>query len=178
MSRNALLFGSQLQRRCCYSALRANRCGIVVCVPRNKEQNVRLSGKKYFILVINLHNFLTVRGVSKILQKSTELVVLRKHYHELQYGIQAPTVLAGRLYAEGIIDDIVRDTVQMSSTIKLEKNQALLNAVEQAISSDSQCFYQLIGILGDEPSTKPLHSMIMASYCECRVNWCIILCYE
>ena len=139
-----------------------------------EEQNVRLPGKK-----INLHHFrVAVRGVSKFLQKSTELVVFRKHYHELQYGMQAPTVLAGRLYAEGIIDDIVRDTVQMSSIIKVEKNQILLNAVEQAISSDSQCFHQFIGILGDEPSTKPLHSMIMASYRECRVNWCMILCYE
>ena len=137
---------------------------------------------KLWTSVVNLHHFRVAgyseRCVKEFLQKSTELVVFRKHYHELQYGMQAPTVLAGRLYAEGIIDDIVRDTVQMSSIIKLEKNQILLNAVEQAISSDSQCFYQFICILGDEPSTKPLHSMIMASYCECRVNWCMILCYE
>ena len=71
-------------------------------------------------MLVNLHHFrVTVRGVSKFRQKSTELVVFRKHYHGLQYGIQAPTVLAGRLYAESIIDDIVRDTVQMSNIIKL-----------------------------------------------------------
>ena len=110
---------------------------------------------------------ISVRDVPRLVQKPPELVVFRKHYHELQYGIQTPTVLASRLYAEGIIDGIIRDTVQISSTIKLEKNQVLLNAVEQAISMDSQCFHQFLGILEEEPSTKPLHSVIMTSYCEC-----------
>ena len=101
-----------------------------------------------------------------ISSKSTELCVFRRHYNDLQDGIQSPSVLAGLLYSSNIIDADVRDTVQLPGNTVRRKNQVLLNAVEQAISSDPQCFHQLMDSLFDEAANKPLHTRVMNTYCE------------
>ena len=107
-----------------------------------------------------------VTHTAAISSQSTELLVFRRHYDDLQNNIQSPSVLAGLLYSSNIIDADVRDTVQLSGNTVRRKNQVLLNAVEQAISSDPQCFYQLMDSLVDEAVNKPLHTRIMNTYCE------------
>ena len=108
----------------------------------------------------------TATHTTAISSKSTELRVFRRHYNDLQDGIQSPSVLAGLLYSSNIIDADVRDTVQLPGNTVRRKNQVLLNAVEQAISSDPQCFHQLMDSLVDEAANKPLHIRIMDTYCE------------
>ena len=110
----------------------------------------------------------TERNTAAISSKSTELRVFRRHYkyNDLQDGIQSPPVLAGLLYSSNIIDADVRDIVQLSVNTVRRKNQIWLNAVEQAISSDPQCFHQLMDSLVDEAANKPLHTRIMNTYCE------------
>ena len=100
--------------------------------------------------------------------------MFRRHYNDLQDGIQSPSVLAGLLYSSNIIDADVRDTVQLPGNTVRRKNQILLNAVEQAISSDPQCFHQLMDSLVDEAANKPLHIRIMDTYCE----WSHIALYQ
>ena len=97
---------------------------------------------------------------------STESMVFRKHYSDLQDSVQTPSMLASTLYSKGIIGRHIRNKTQLVSLTVDEKNQVLLNAVEQAVLSDPQCFHQLMDILVDEPSTKPLHTRIMETYCE------------
>ena len=75
-------------------------------------------------------------------------------------------MLAGLLYSSNIIDADVRNSVQLPANTVRRKNQILLNAVEQAISSDPQCFHQLMDSLVDEAANKPLHIRIMDTYCE------------
>ena len=101
-----------------------------------------------------------------ISSQSTELRVFREHYKHLQIGIQSPLALVGLLYSNGIIPFDVRNTVQLPGNTVLSRNQILLNAVEQAISSDPQYFYQFMDSLADEPANKSLHTKIMNTYCE------------
>lgn len=87
-----------------------------------------------------------------------ELLVFTKHFSEQQDGIQSPSELAGKLYSKGIIAQNVREAAQLTTSTVYDKNTALLDGVEQAISSDPQNFLQVMGILNDDPTTKPLYT--------------------
>ena len=95
-----------------------------------------------------------------------ESVVFREHFSELQTGLQSPPLIAGKLYSRKIIDRNVRNACQITTSTVLEKNTALLDAVEQAISCDPQCFHQFMEILDDDLTTNPLHTKIMNTYGE------------
>ena len=95
-----------------------------------------------------------------------ESIVFREHYSDLQSGLQSPSWIAGKLYSKKIIDRNVRNAGQMTKSTVLEKNIALLDAVEQAISCDPQCFHQFMDILDDDPTTQPLHMKLMSKYDE------------
>ena len=99
---------------------------------------------------------------------TTESSVFRKHYSDLQHGLQSLSSIAGKLYSKNIIDQNVRDVVQMTTSTVLATNTTLLNAVEQAISSNPQCFHQFMEILDDDPTAKPLHTKLMNTYDELR----------
>ena len=94
--------------------------------------------------------------------------VFRKHYSQLQTGLQSPSLIAGKLYSKMIIDWNVRNAVQMTNSTVLEKSTALLDAVEQAISCDPQCFHLFMEILDDDPTTYPLHTLLMSTYDKLR----------
>ena len=102
----------------------------------------------------------------KVLKKPGKLlaIVFKKHYNDLQSGIQSPSELASNLYSGDIITQDVRDRGQMTTSTTLERNAILLNAVEQAISSNPQCFQQFMKILDDEPTTKPLRTLLKDTY--------------
>ena len=106
----------------------------------------------------------------KILKKPGKLlaIVFKKHYNDLQSGIQSPSELASKLYSRNIIAQDVRNRGQMTTYTIRERNAILLNAVEQAISSDPKCFRQFMKILDDEPTTKPLHALLKDTYGEHR----------
>ena len=97
---------------------------------------------------------------------SIESIVFKEYYSDLQASVQTPSQLASILYSHKIIDRPVRNKAQLMILTVDEKNLVLFNAVEQAISSDPQCFHQLMDILADEPATKPLHTKMVNTYCE------------
>ena len=90
--------------------------------------------------------------------------MFKEHYDILQLGFQSPDVLAGNLYARGIIDEDVRDKVQSPYITPMKKNQILLNAVEKAIKAESQNFHVFLDILALEPTTKPLQTRLLDAY--------------
>ena len=100
--------------------------------------------------------------------------MFRRHYSELQCAIQSPEVSASILYAKGIIDANVRDRAQLTCITRVESNQILLNAVEQAIKTHHQHFHQFLDILAEEPTTVPLYIRLQESYSE--LNWTAIVC--
>ena len=95
-----------------------------------------------------------------------EFQAFKKHFHDLQVGIQSPEVLACKLYSSDIIDNAVREKTNLASLTVLEKNVFMLTAVEQAISSDPQVFHQFIKDLDDEPTNAIFHKMLLDAYCE------------
>ena len=99
---------------------------------------------------------------------TTESTVFRKHYSELQNGLQSPSLIAGKLYSKNIIDQDVRDAGQMTTSTVLAAITVLLNAVERAISKNPQCFHQFMDILDDDPTTQPLRMKLMNTYDELR----------
>ena len=99
---------------------------------------------------------------------TTESKVFKKHYSELQNGLQSPSLITGELYSKNIIDRNVRNAAQMTTSTVLEKNTALLDAVEQATANDPQCFHQFMEILDDDPTTQPLRMKLMSTYDELR----------
>ena len=98
-----------------------------------------------------------------------ESLVFKEHYSTLQCGIQSPSELAGKLFSKSIITQNVREAAQLTTSTVHEKNTALLDGVERAISSDPQYFHQFMTILDDDPTTKPLHTLLMNTYCELPV---------
>ena len=105
---------------------------------------------------------------------ATESIVFREHYSELQTRLQSPSLIAGKLYSRKIIDRNVRNAGQMITSTVLEKTTALLNAVEQAIASNPQCFQQFMEILDDDPTTKPLYALLMNTYGELSYAVCYL----
>lgn len=101
-----------------------------------------------------------------VFRMSPESLVFKKHYSDLQCGIQSPSELAGKLFSKSIITQNVREAAQLTTSTVHEKNTALLDGVERAISSDPQCFHQFVDILGGDPTTKPLYTLLMNTYCK------------
>ena len=97
---------------------------------------------------------------------STESMMFKEYYSDLLANVQIPSELASILYSKSIISRHVRNKAQLMSLTVDEKNLVLFNAVEQAISSDPQCFHQLMDIFANEPATKPLQTRMMNTYCE------------
>ena len=93
-----------------------------------------------------------------------EVQVFREHYAVLQECFLSPDVLAGNLYARGIIDDNVRDGVQSPYITPVRKSQILLNAVEKAIKAEPQHFHAFLDILANEQTTKPLQKRLWDTY--------------
>jgi hypothetical protein len=97
-------------------------------------------------------------------------------------GFQSPDVLAGNLYARGIIDEDIRDKVQMPYITPVKKSQILLNAIEKAIKAEPQHFHVFLDVLALEPTTKPLQERLLDAYgqyydhVEVIIGYDIILC--
>ena len=93
-----------------------------------------------------------------------EVRVFKEHYGLLQVGFQSPDVLAGNLYAKGIIDEEVRDGAQSPFITPMKKSQILLNAVEKAIKMEPQHFYVFLSVLAMERTTEPLYKRLLDTY--------------
>ena len=90
--------------------------------------------------------------------------MFREHYAILQECFLSPDVLAGNLYARGIIDEDVRDGIQSPYITRVKKSQILLNAVEKAIKAEPQNFREFLHILALERTTEALHKRLWNTY--------------
>ena len=120
--------------------------------------------------------------VEQLPRRSTlELSVFQTHYSYLQEGFLSPGVLAGVLYARGIVDEDARDRAQSQYITNVKKSQILLNAVEKAIKINTQHFHHFLDILGDDRTTKPLYERLRDSYGKDDHEWLsmhtFLVCY-
>ena len=86
------------------------------------------------------------------LQESREHFIFRKYFARLFDAIQDPVFLAAELYSRGIIPREVLERTHLFSLTKLEKNSALLSAVETHIRVNSQAFHEFISALNEDIS--------------------------
>ena len=90
------------------------------------------------------------------LQESPEYFIFRKHYARLCVAIQDPLPLAAKLYSRSIISHAVMERTVVLDLSTLEKNSALLSAVETQIRINSQAFYEFISALNEDPLMQSL----------------------
>ena len=77
-------------------------------------------------------------------QESPEYRTFREHYDNLYHAIQDPLSLANRLFAQGIIALAVREQMSVSSLSRLEKNNALLGAIDMQIRTNPSTLNTLL----------------------------------
>ena len=91
-------------------------------------------------------------------QESPEYSTFREHYDRLYRAIQDPLSLAAQLFSKGIISSAVKERMAILGLSGLEKNNALLSAVEKQIQLDPETFYVLVSALNEDPSMQLLHA--------------------
>lgn len=89
-------------------------------------------------------------------QETAEYRTFREHYDNLYHAIQDPLSLANRLFSEGIIASAVNEQMSVSVTPRLDKNNALLRAVEMQIRTNPSTLQVFLSILNEDPSVQSL----------------------
>ena len=89
-------------------------------------------------------------------QETAEYRIFREHYDNLYHAIQDPLSLANRLFSEGIIASAVNEQMSVSATPRLEKNNALLRAVEMQIRTNPSTLQVFLSILNEDSSVQSL----------------------
>ena len=89
-------------------------------------------------------------------QESPEYSTFREHYDRLYRAIQDPLSLSAQLFSKGIISSAVKEHMAILGVSRLEKNDALLSAVEKQIQLDPQTFLVFVSALKEDPSMQLL----------------------
>ena len=97
-------------------------------------------------------------------QESPEYSTFREHYGRLYRGIQDPLSLAAQLFSKGIISSAVKEHMAILGVSRLEKNDALLSAVEKQIQLDPQTFQVFLSALNEDPSMQLLVESMQSKY--------------
>ena len=97
-------------------------------------------------------------------QESTEYRRFQEHYAGLVHSIQEPLYMGILLYSRGIITSEVRDYTSMATLTKLEKNNALLSAVEKQVHHDPQIFYMFVSALNEVPYLSPMVESMQSKF--------------
>ena len=89
-------------------------------------------------------------------QETPEYHTFREHYDRLVHAIQDPLPLATRLFSKGIITSAVKERMIVLGLTTLEKNNALLSAVEKQIQSNPCMLHGFLSALNEDPSLRAL----------------------
>ena len=89
-------------------------------------------------------------------QETPEYCTFREHYDRLVHAIQDPLPLATRLFSKGIITSAVKERMIVLGLTTLEKNNALLCAVEKQIQTNPCTLHWFLSALNEDPSLRAL----------------------
>ena len=98
-------------------------------------------------------------------QESPEYSTFREHYDRLYHAIQDPLSLAAQLFSKGIISSAVKERMAILGLSGLEKNNALLSAVEKQIQLDPETFHVFLSALIEDPSMQSLVESMQSKCC-------------
>ena len=107
-------------------------------------------------------------------QETPECCSFRKHYDRLYHVIQDPLSLATRLYSQGIITSAVKEQMSILGVSRLEKNNALLSAVEMQIQTDASVLHVFLATLNEDPSMQSLAESMQSKCLMCKMNCCCL----
>ena len=89
-------------------------------------------------------------------QEVPEYRTFREHYDRLVHAIQDPLPLATRLFSQDIITSAVKERMIVLGLSRLEKNSALLSAVEMQIQTNPCTLHVFLSALDEDPSLRAL----------------------
>ena len=98
-------------------------------------------------------------------QQTTECRIFREHYDRLYNAIQDPLSLATRLFTSNIITSAVREEMSAMGRTRLDRNNALLSAVETRIRTDPSRLQEFLAYLNEDPSMQSLVKNIRGKKC-------------
>ena len=101
-------------------------------------------------------------------QETLEYRIFREHYDRLVHSIQDPLPLAVRLFSKGVIKSAVKDHMSVLGLSTLEKNNALLSAVEKHIQLDPQKINVFLSALNEESSLQSLVESMQSKFFLCE----------
>ena len=97
-------------------------------------------------------------------QESPEYSIFREYYDRLYHAIQDPLSLAIRLFSKGIVSSAEMGQMSVVGPSTLEKNNALLSAVEMQIQAVPQAFHVFLSALNEDPSMHPLVESMQSKF--------------
>ena len=103
-------------------------------------------------------------------QETPEYRIFREHYDRLVHAIQEPLPLATRLFSQGIITSAVKERMIVLGLSRLEKNSALLSAVEMQIQTNPGALCVFLSALDEDPSLQALVESIQSMCLICEDN--------
>ena len=89
-------------------------------------------------------------------QETPEYRTFREHYDRLVHAIQDPLPLATRLFSKDIITSAVKERMIVLGLTTLEKNNALLCAVEKQIQTNPCTLHWFLSALNEDSSLRAL----------------------
>ena len=98
-------------------------------------------------------------------QETPEYRTFREHYDSLYHAIQDPLSLANRLFTQGIIALAVKEQMSVSPLSRLEKNNALLGAIDMQIRTNPSTLNTLLSILNEDSSVQSLVKNMRGKQC-------------
>ena len=98
-------------------------------------------------------------------QETQEYRTFREHYDILYHAIQDPLSLATRLFAKNIITSAVKEEMGATSRARLDKNDALLSAVETQIRTDPSTLHVFLSTLNEDTSMQSVVENIRGKNC-------------
>ena len=98
-------------------------------------------------------------------QETQEYRTFREHYDRLYHAIQDPLSLATRLFAKNIITSAVKEEMGATSRTRLDKNDALLSAVETQIRTDPSTLHVFLSILNEDSAMQSLVENVQGKKC-------------
>ena len=101
-------------------------------------------------------------------QESPEYSIFREYYDQLYHTVQDPLSLATCLFSKGMISSAVREQMAVLSLSRLEKNNALLSAVEMQIQAVPQAFHVFLSALNEDPSMQSLVENMQSKFSTVR----------
>ena len=138
------------------------------------EMQIRSNSSAYHVFLSTLKEDCSMQSLVEsmqsachyICQKSPEYRTFREHYSRLHYAIQDPLSLVTRLFTQGIIPSAVKENMSVSTFSRLEKNGALLSAVDMQVRTKSNTYRDFILTLKQDPS---MQSLVESMQSECFV---------